>query len=156
MAVMKKKGDKRLTPISTASLPDVIFMILVFFRVSTTMREQGLLVRYKLPEATEVQKLEKKSLVSYIHIGQPSLAMQAKFGTAPRIQLNDSYKTARDIGDFVAAERDKLNESDRASMTICLKADQSTKMGIVTDVKQELRRANALKISYAASKSMGY
>lgn len=67
-------------------------MILFFFMVSTTMRDQELLVRYKLPEATEVQKLEKKSLVSYIHIGQPSLAMQAKFGTAPRIQLNDSYK----------------------------------------------------------------
>ena len=139
MAVMKKKGNKSLPPISTASLPDVIFMIL-----------------YKLPEATEVQKLEKKSLVSYIHIGQPSLAMQAKFGTAPRIQLNDSYKTTKDILDFVAAERDKLSEADRASMTVCLKADGSTKMGIVTDVKQELRRANALKISYAASKSLGY
>ena len=153
MAVMKKKGNKSLPPISTASLPDVIFMILL---VSTTMRDQELLVRYKLPEATEVQKLEKKSLVSYIHIGQPSLVMQAKFGTAPRIQLNDSYKTTKDILDFVAAERDKLSEADRASMTICLKADQTTKMGIVTDVKQELRRANALKVSYAASKSLGY
>ena len=82
--------------------------------------------------------------------------MQAKFGTAPRIQLNDSYKTAKDILDFCAAERDKLSESDRALMTICLKADGTTKMGIITDVKQELRRANALKISYAASRSLGY
>ena len=110
---------------------------------------------YREKEAL-LQKLEKKSLVSYIHIGQPSLAMQAKFGTAPRIQLNDSYKTTKDILDFVAAERDNLSEADRASMTICLKADQTTKMGIVTDVKQELRRANALKVSYAASKSLGY
>ena len=107
MAVMKRRATKVCPPISTASLPDVIFMILFFFMVSTTMRDQELLVRYKLPEATEVQKLEKKSLVSYIHIGQPSLAMQAKFGTAPRIQLNDSYKTTKDILDFVAAERDK-------------------------------------------------
>ena len=156
MAVMKKKGDKSLPPISTASLPDVIFMILFFFMVSTTMRDQELLVRYRLPEATEVQKLEKKSLVSYIHIGQPTPVMQAKFGTAPRIQLNDSYRTTRDILDFVAGERDKLNEADRAQMTICLKADGGTKMGIITDVKQELRRANALKISYAASKTLGY
>ena len=125
MAVMKKKGNKGLPPISTASLPDVIFMILFFFMVSTTMRDQELLVRYKL-------------------------------GTAPRIQLNDSYKTAKDILDFCAAERDKLSESDRALMTICLKADGTTKMGIITDVKQELRRANALKISYAASRSLGY
>lgn len=131
-------------------------MILFFFMVSTTMRDQELLVRYKLPEATEVQKLAKKSLVSYIHVGSPSLAMQAKFGTAPRIQLNDSYKTTKDILDFCAAERDNLNEVDRASMTICLKADVGSKMGIITDIKQELRRANALKINYAASKSNGY
>ncbi len=156
MAVMRKKGDRSVPPISTASLPDVIFMLIFFFMVSTQMRDQELLVRYRLPEATEVQKLEKKSLVSFIHIGPPSLGMQAKFGTAPRIQLNDAYRSARDIGDFIAAERDQLNEADKASMTICLKADQGTKMGIITDVKQELRRANALKISYAASKTLGY
>ncbi len=153
---MKKKGGKGLPPISTASLPDVIFMILFFFMVSTTMREQELLVRYVLPQATEVQKLEKKSLVSYIHVGQPTIAMQAKFGTASRIQLNDSYRTTRDILDFIAGERDKLSEADRSSMTIALKIDEKTKMGIVEDIKQELRRANALKISYSSQKSLGY
>ena len=147
---MKKKGNKELPAISTASLPDVIFMILFFFMVSTTMREQEVLVRYKLPNASEIQKLEKKSLVSYINIGVPVTHMQAKFGTAPRIQLNDSFKTAKDIGDFIAAEREQLNEADRAQMTTSIKADVYTKMGIITDVKQELRRANALKISYAA------
>ena len=157
MAVMKKSGDKKEVPaISTASLPDVIFMILFFFMVSTTMREQELLVRYKLPSATEVQKLEKKSLVSYVNIGVPVSHMQAKFGTAPRIQLNDSFKTAKDIGDFIGAERDQLNEADRSLMTVSIKADQYTKMGIVTDVKQELRRANALKITYAAIEGEAY
>ena len=150
MAVMKKKGNKELPAISTASLPDVIFMILFFFMVSTTMREQEVLVRYKLPNASEIQKLEKKSLVSYINIGVPVTHMQAKYGTAPRIQLNDSFKTAKDIGDFIAAEREQLNEADRAQMTTSIKADIYTMMGIITDVKQELRRANALKISYAA------
>ena len=157
MAVMKKSGDKKEVPaISTASLPDVIFMILFFFMVSTTMREQELLVRYKLPNATEVQKLEKKSLVSYVNIGVPVSHMQAKYGTAPRIQLNDTYKTAKDIGDFIGAEREQLNEADRAQMTVSIKADQYTKMGIITDVKQELRRANALKISYAAVEGEAY
>jgi biopolymer transport protein ExbD len=156
MAVMKKKGNKELPAISTASLPDVIFMILFFFMVSTTMREQEVLVRYKLPNASEIQKLEKKSLVSYINIGVPVAHMQAKYGTAPLIQLNDSYKTTKDILDFAAAERDKLSEVDRASMTICLKADGNTKMGIIADVKQELRRANALKISYAAVEAEAY
>ncbi len=152
MAVMKKKGNKGLPPISTASLPDVIFMILFFFMVSTTMREQELMVRYKLPNISEVQKLEKKSLVSYIHVGPPSMSMQAQFGTAPRIQLNDSYRTTRDILDYIAAERDKLNEADRASLTVSLKSDSNIKMGTISDIKQELRRANALKVSYAAIK----
>ena len=148
---MKKKGNKELPAISTASLPDVIFMILFFFMVSTTMREQEVLVRYKLPNASEIQKLEKKSLVSYINIGVPVTHMQAKFGTAPRIQLNDSFKTAKDIGDFIAAEREQLNEADRAQMTTSIKADVYTKMGIITDVKQALRQAYALNINYSAS-----
>jgi hypothetical protein len=76
--------------------------------------------------------------------------MQARYGTAPKIQLNDTYKTAMDIRDFIAAERDQRNEADRAQMTTSIKADRETKMGMITDVKQELRRANALKISYAA------
>jgi hypothetical protein len=70
--------------------------------------------------------------------------------------LNDSYKTTKDILDFVAGERDNLSESDRAQMTICLKADQNTKMGVIADVKQELRRANALKLSYGAYKVTNY
>ena len=153
---MKKKGSREVPAMSTTSLPDVVYIILFFFMLSTSMRDQELMVKYKLPEATEVQKLEKKNLVSYIHIGVPVAHMQAKYGTAPLIQLNDSYKTTKDILDFAAAERDKLSEVDRASMTICLKADGTTKMGIVADVKQELRRANALKISYASSKVLGY
>ena len=150
MAVMKKKGERTVPAMSTTSLPDVVYIILFFFMLSTSMRDQELLVSYKLPEATEVQKLEKKNLVSFIHIGVPVVHQQAKYGTAPRIQLNDSYRTTKDILDFIAAEREQLNEADRAQMTTSIKADQFTKMGIITDVKQELRRANALKISYAA------
>lgn len=156
MAVIRKKGGKGTPPISTASLPDVIFMILFFFMTTTSMKETELRVHFTLPEATEIQKLEKKNLVSYIYIGQPSIQLQSKFGTAPRIQLNDSYRTPQDILDFIASERDKLNESDRNSMTVSIKADKLTRMGIITDVKQELRKANALKVTYAASKSLGY
>ena len=156
MAVIRKKGNKEVPPISTASLPDVIFMILFFFMTTTSMKETELRVAFTLPEATEIQKLEKKSLVSYIYVGQPPKQLQAQFGTAPRIQLNDSYRTPQDILDFIASERDKLNESDRSSMSVCIKADRYTKMGIITDVKQELRKANALRVTYAASKSLGY
>ncbi len=148
---MKKKGDKGTPPVSTASLPDIIFMILFFFMVSTTMRDQELLVAFKLPDATQIQKLEKKSLVSYIFIGQPAPNQRALFGTAPRIQLNDSYSTSTEIGQFIAAERDNLSEADKGQMSVCIKADEYTRMGIIIDVKQELRRANALKVVYAAT-----
>lgn len=156
MAVIRKKGSKDVPPISTASLPDVIFMILFFFMTTTSMKETELRVRFALPEATEVQKLEKKSLVSYIYVGQPTAQLQAKFGTAPRIQLNDTYRTPQDILDFIASERDKLSESDRNAMSVCIKADRYTRMGIITDVKQELRKANALRVTYAATKTLGY
>jgi biopolymer transport protein ExbD len=155
MAVMKKKGERAVPALATTSLPDVVYIVLFFFMLSTSMREEELLVTHKLPAATEVQKLEKKNLVSYVHIGEPVKHMQQKFGTAPRIQLNDSYKTTKDILDFIAAERDNMNESDRASMVVCLKADVNTKMGVIADVKQELRRANALKLSYASTKGSG-
>lgn len=156
MAVMKKKGTKEVGAISTASLPDIIFMILFFFMVTTSMKEMDAKVKFVLPEATEVQKLEKKSLVSYILIGPPVDALKAQFGTAPRIQLNDSYKTTQDILEFIASERDKLSEIERSQMTVAIKADVGTRMGIVTDIKQELRRANALKVSYTASKVFNY
>ena len=87
MAVIRKKGNKGVPPISTASLPDVIFMILFFFMTTTSMKETELRVAFTLPEATEIQKLEKKSLVSYIYVGQPTKQLQAQFGTAPRIQF---------------------------------------------------------------------
>ena len=156
MAVFRQKGGKRVPEISTASLPDVIFMILFFFMISTTLREQDLLVAYRLPQASEVQKLEKKSLVSYIYIGPPATALQARFGTASRIQLNDSFRTTRDILEFVASERDKLGEIDRESMTVSIRADGDTRVGIITDVKQELRRAHALRVSYAATRPALY
>lgn len=157
MAVIKKKQKKTVPAISTASLPDVIFMLLFFFMVSTSMREQELLVRFRLPAATEVQKLEKKSLASFIYIGPPAMHLQAKNGTATRIQLNDSYHSAYEIGEFIASERDKLSEENRPLMSVVLKVDSDTRMGIVTDVKQELRKASALKLIYAAMQSLpGY
>ncbi len=139
--------------INTASLPDIIFMLLFFFMVTTVMREVDLMVTIHVPEATEAKKLEKKSLVSFIYIGEPLARYQKYFGTEPRIQLNDQFKTVKDIQDFIAQERDQLNEADRNKLTVSLKIDKDTKMGVVTDVKQALRRANALKINYSSLKT---
>ena len=125
-------------------------MLLFFFMVTTQMRETENKVSVKVPEASEVVKLERKDLNSYINIGTPIRALQAQFGTEPRIQLNDSFKTTTDIRDFIAAERESKSEQDRQFMTVSIRADQDVRMGIVSDVKQELRRCSALKIMYSA------
>jgi len=152
MSKFKKIGNKELPPISTASLPDIVFMLLFFFMVTTTMREVTLNVKVKLPTATELSKLEKKSLVSYIYIGEPLRQWQTKYGIAPRIQLNDQFSNVSDIGNFVIAEREARDEAERPQMITSLKVDENTKMGIVADVKQELRKAAALHINYSSRK----
>lgn len=153
MAKFQRKGKGGTPGINTASLPDIVFMILMFFMVSTSMRQTDRLVQVKLPEASEIVKLERKDLSSYIYIGEPTKAYQSQHGTDAKIQLNDSFKTVEDIRDFIASERDALSESDRNWMTVQLKVDASTRMGIVSDVKQELRRCSALKIMYGTRKA---
>ena len=152
MGRFRKNGKKAAPAISTASLPDIVFMLLFFFMVTTQMRETENKVVVKIPQASESVKLERKDLSSYINIGTPIRSLQAQYGTDARIQLNDSFKTVDDIRDFVAAERDSKSEADRSFMTICIRADQDVRMGIITDVKQELRRCSALKIMYSARK----
>lgn len=153
MARFRKKGKKDLPAISTGSMPDIIFIILFFFMVTTTMREVTLKVRIKAPEATEVQKLERKSLVSFIYIGPP--IQSALYGTESRIQLNDSFRGVGDISDFIFAERESRDEADRQLLTTSLKVDSDVRMGVVTDVKQELRKVGAFKINYSTRKGAG-
>lgn len=150
MGKFRKEGKKEIPQISTASLPDIIFMLIFFFMVTTTIRETQLMVENKVPGATEVKKLERKDLVSYIYIGEPKRQFQNLYGTEPRIQLNDSFAKVDDIRDYISTERQALDESERSKMTTSLKVDVDTKMGVVSDVKYALRKASALKINYSA------
>lgn len=150
MGKFKQKTKGGTPKISTASLPDVIFMLLFFFMVTTVMRDVELKVKLKIPQdISEAKKIEKKSLVSYIYVGEPRPQFQKIFGTEPRIQLNDAFAKLSDIQAFIEKERAARPESDVPFLTTSLKVDINTKMGIVTDLKQELRKANALKINYS-------
>ena len=142
-------GKAGVGKINTASLPDIVFMLLFFFMTVTVMREVELKIQVRLPDATQGKKLEKKSLASFIYIGEPLPQLQATFGSEPKIQLNDAFKEVEDILDFIAQERETLDEADQAKMLVSLKIDKDTRMQIVTDVKLALRKANALKIMYA-------
>ncbi len=152
MGKFRKDSGKEVPAINTSALPDIVFMLLFFFMVSTTMKEVTLKVEINTPGATEIKKLEKKSLVSYIYIGEPQKQFTKMFGTEPRIQLNDAFANVSDIADYVEAERAKRDEAEVPLMTTSLKVDADTEMGIVSDIKQELRRVSALKINYSTKK----
>lgn len=137
--------------LNTSSLPDLIFSLLFFFMMITTMREVTLKVQFRAPQGTELEKLEKKSLVTFIYIGKPTAQFQKQMGSETRIQLNDKFEDVSAVQDYIYQERENMKEEDQPFMTVSLKVDKETKMGIVTDVKQALRQAYALNINYSAT-----
>lgn len=145
-----KKSSGTSQDIPTAALPDVIFMLLFFFMVTTVMRETDIMVKQQLPKATQLTKIERKSLVSYIYIGAPKNA--AFYGDEPKIQTNDVLVDVKDIIQFVNQEKDKLSEVERDQITMSLKVDEDVKFGIVDDVQQELREGNARRVLYSSLK----
>ncbi|RNC65888.1 biopolymer transporter ExbD [Proteiniphilum sp. X52] len=147
MGKFNKSGKKQMPGLNSSSMPDIVFAILFFFMVTTTMRSEELLVRVKVPTASEVQKLEKKSLVTYINIGPP---LDMRLGTGTQMQLNDRFAHVTEIQDYIAQEKASMNEADQPLMTVSIKADEDTRMQYITEVKQALRQAYALKISYSA------
>ena len=150
MAGFKKKESREMPEMNTSSLPDLIFTILFFFMIVTTMREVTLMVEFRVPKGTEIEKMTKKSLVSYIYVGKPTREWRARIGSGTQIQLNDKFASLYEVQDYVYQEREAMKEIDKPFMKVSLKVDKDTRMGIVTDIKQELRKAYALNINYSA------
>ena len=142
---MFRRIDRQVPSLNTASLPDLIFTVLFFFMIVTHMRTETVRVRFRQPQGTELTRLIKKSVVTHIYIGTPQ---GAAAGTV--IQMNDRYVRVDEIERYMKFVVSRLSSEERGLMTVSLKADRATKMSIITDVKQALRRAGALKISYSA------
>ncbi|MCR4681019.1 MAG: biopolymer transporter ExbD [Bacteroidales bacterium] len=157
MSRFKKTGNKETPELNMGSMSDIIFMFLFFFMVITTMREASLKVHFNPPQATEIQKLEKKSLVANIYVGAP---ISKNENTLPpgevSVQLNDqtikSEDLVADVRDFIGTEKESRDANERDKLTFSLKVDKDVQMRYVNTIKQELRKNNALKISYAAGK----
>jgi biopolymer transport protein ExbD len=141
------KKDRPNPAISTASLPDIVFMLLFFFMVTTQLREVDLQILVKIPKASQLQKLEDKSLVSFIYVGKPK--DQRKFGKEPIIQVNDVLINPDGITQFIAEEQAALGEKSKR-MIVSVKADKDLKMGLLVDIKQKLRESEALRLNYAS------
>ncbi|MBO4454426.1 MAG: biopolymer transporter ExbD [Paludibacteraceae bacterium] len=156
MAKIRRNEKREMPALNTSSLPDIIFMLLFFFMSVTSMKEVTYKVSIQNPSATELTKLEKKSLVRYIYVGTPTKEFQKAFGSETRIQLDDAFADKSEIADYIINERSAMNESEQGLMTVSIKADKETRMGVIADIKQELRKAYALKISYAATQRTNY
>lgn len=146
-----RQTRREVPMLNTASLPDLIFTVLFFFITVTHMREVTLKVRYRVPEGTELTKLVKKSAVTHIYIGRPTDGMGHVTGKGSRIQINDKYVDVPTVTDYVADERARMSPEDVRMMSVSIKADRSTEMGLVSDVRQALRRTDVTKINYSAT-----
>lgn len=150
MTKFSKKRGKSTPAISTASLPDIIFMLLFFFMVVTVLRDAELKVKVLTPYATELTKLEKKSLVNYLYIGRPIDKYKDIYGTKPRLQLSDKFATVSEIPLFLEKHKVTVSESQQPGITSSLRVDGDVTMGIVQDVKTQLRKSGQLKVNYSA------
>lgn len=147
---MFRRRSRQVPGLNTASLPDLIFTVLFFFMIVTHMQKVAVKVRFRVPQGTELTRLTKKTAVTYIYIGRP-VAMEGRGEQgATRIQVNDKFASPADITDYVSREQERMSPEDRQQMTVSIKADKATRMEVVTDVKQALRRARATRITYSA------
>jgi biopolymer transport protein ExbD len=127
-------------------------MLLFFFMVVTVLRDAELKVSVSTPQVTELTKLEEKSLVNYLYIGRPIERYQAVYGTKPRLQLGDKFASIAEIPIFLEQHKIKVPEAKRPRITSSLRVDGEVTMGIVYDVKEQLRKSDQLKINYSAKK----
>jgi len=151
MSKFKKKADVK-QEIPTSSMPDVVFMLLFFFMVTTELRETSINVKQRIPEATQLRKLAKKSLIAYLYMGEPQKSED--LGKEAKIQANDAFIEPKDVIQWVNNEKAKLDEFERDQITISFKVDEETKRGLIADVETELRKANARKLMYSTKIKM--
>ena len=146
MAHFKKKQAGSKQEIPTSAMPDVVFMLLFFFMVTTVLREVTLKVKLDLTKASNIEKIEEKRLVSYIYIGPERLAGN-QLGE-DKVQIDDAIQP--DIGAIRNIMYDKLIEEPR--MIVSLRVDQNSEFGLLTDVQKELQQANAFRINYSTKR----
>lgn len=143
-----RKSKSSLPVVSTASLPDIVFMLLFFFMTVTTIKDNTLLVDNRLPNADQVKKLEKRDRIIEIFVGKPSPELAQVLGSEPKIQLDNRLATINEVAPYVLSELAKKPDAIRNLVTVSLKVDKEVNVGVVSDIKEELRRVNLLKVNY--------
>lgn len=130
--------------LNVASMPDLIFTVLFFFMIVTHMRSDEVKVRLEVPQGTEVQKLTNKASVINIYIGRQD---DNTWG----VQLNGDLVVPEEIPARIEHIRAGMSPANAERLTVSLRADRHTPMGIIHDVKQALQQCYALRINYSAT-----
>lgn len=143
MSKFQKKNAKTKQEVPTTAMPDIVFMLLIFFMVTTVLREVTLQVRVELTRAENIEKIEQKRLVSYLYIG-PEILGSNLIGET-KVQIDDAL--IEELSYIRRIMYDKLMEQPK--LIVSLRVDRESEMGIVTDVQQELRQAGTLQINYS-------
>lgn len=141
-----RRADHSVPELNMASLPDLIFTVLFFFMIVTHMRDVEKKLQYQLPVGTEVEKHNHKSAVVHIYIGRPVDGSTEEY----QIQLNNQISTVADIATFMDSERRNMSAEDLERLVVSIEADRDVPMALINEVKQALRHAYALNVSYAS------
>lgn len=139
-----RKRNHEVPELNTSSLPDLIFSVLFFFMIVTHMRNTSPQVKYKVPVGTELKKLGKKQTVRYIYIGKPTNG-----GAAERIQIDNMYVNIDEVANYMASQKAEMAPNDAEQLTVSIKADRNTPMGVIADVREALRKAGVNKVNYS-------
>lgn len=151
MSRFKQQRERSVPGLNLAAMPDLIFTVLFFFMIVTHMRDVTPLVRYEVPQGTELDKGARKAGLVYLFIGKPVDSQGRPVSDRTCIQLNDRIVTVDQIPEEINKERALMAEEDRQRMVVSIRADRDTEMGVINEVKQALRKAGALNINYSAT-----
>ena len=143
MRSMFQRKRHQVPSLNVASMPDLIFTVLFFFMIVTHMRSDEVKVKLQVPQGKDVQKLANKASVVNIYIGQ--------FKGEWAVQLNGDLISIDDIPARIEEIRGGMSAENADKVTVRLRADRHTPMGVITDVKQALQKSYALRINYSAT-----
>ena len=149
MSMFKQRRQRDIPQLNMASMPDLIFTVLFFFMIVTHMRSVPVMVKHQVPAGKELTKLSKQPVITYIYIGKP-LGGAAADSPSSVVQVNDKIMEVDAISDYMSSLRHSLGKEDAENMIVSLKVDKDTEMGMVSDVKQALRRAHVTRVHYSA------
>ena len=141
---IRRRKHHSVPRLNMASMPDLIFTVLFFFMIVTHMRSETSIMKIVVPQGTELTKPQHRRYITNLYIGSD------KQGNS-RIQIGNTFVPIEQVGATIQTLRNRINDEDRPYYVVSIRADKNTPMGVITDVKEELRRVGALKIRYNAT-----